>query len=63
MVVAKYFFFRRFHKSLSENPWKCSPQYNSRSIVFLRFLSHLSMGKVGYHSKTMVHRNQAPEGL
>ena len=31
-------FFGRFHKSLSENPWKCSPENNNRSIVFLRRL-------------------------
>ena len=31
-------FFKHFHKSFSENPWKCFPWNNNRSIVFLRCL-------------------------
>ena len=33
-VVKWMGFFWRFHKSLSKNPWKCSPQNNTWSIKF-----------------------------
>ena len=55
--------FRRFHKTLSENPYKCSPQNNNRSMIFLSCLWRQSMRKVSYHSKTLLHRNQAQERL
>ena len=40
------FFFWRFHQSLAEKPYKCSPWNNSRSIAFLRHLWRQSMRKV-----------------